>query len=117
MRKMLAVLAAAAFVSAAPLLAAEKTIKGEVVDVQCQLKKAPGGQGEAHKGCANACAKKGAQMGILAEDAVYEIQGDYSANNNAKLMEFVAAQVEATGDVTEKDGKKIITVTSMKAAK
>ena len=117
MRKMIAVFAAAACVAAAPLMAAEKTVKGEVVDVACQLKKAPGGQGDAHKGCANACAKKGAQMGILAEDAVYEIQGDYSANNNAKLLDFVATQVEATGEVTEKDGKKIITVTSMKAAK
>jgi hypothetical protein len=117
MRKMIAVCVTAAFVAAAPLLAAEKTVKGEVVDVACQLKKAPGGQGDAHKGCANACAKKGAQMGILADDAVYEIQGDYSANNNAKLLEFVATQVEATGDVTEKDGKKIITVSSMKAAK
>jgi hypothetical protein len=117
MRKMFAVLAAAAFVASMPLLAAEKTIKGEVVDVQCQLKKAPGGQGDAHKGCASACARKGAQMGILAEDAVYEIQGDFAANNNAKLLEFVATQVEATGDVTEKDGKKIITVTSMKPAR
>ena len=117
MRKMIAVFAAAAFVATAPLLAAEKTVKGEIVDVACQLKKAPGGQGEAHKGCANACAKKGAQMGILAEDAVYEIQGDFAANNNAKLLEFVASQVEAKGEVTEKDGKKIITVTSMKAAK
>jgi hypothetical protein len=113
---MFAVMAAAAFVASVSLAAAETTIKGEVVDVQCQLKKAPGGQGDAHKGCANACAKKGAQMGILTGDAVYEIQGDYSANNNAKLLEFVAAQVEATGEVTEKDGKKIITVTSMKAA-
>jgi hypothetical protein len=117
MRKMIAVFAAAAFVAAAPLMAAEKTVKGEVVDVACQLKKAPGGQGDAHKGCADACAKKGAKMGILAEDAVYEIQGDYSANSNAKLLEFVATQVEATGEVTEKDGKKIITVSSMKAAK
>jgi hypothetical protein len=117
MRKMFAVLAAAAFVASMPLLEAEKTIKGEVVDVQCQLKKAPGGQGDAHKGCASACARKGAQMGILAEDAVYEIQGDFAANNNAKLLEFVATQVEATGDVTEKDGKKIITVTSMKPAR
>ena len=117
MRRMFAVLAAAAFVASMPLLAAEKTIKGEVVDVQCQLKKAPGGQGDAHKGCANACAKKGAVMGILADDAVYEIQGSYAADSNAKLMEFVAARVEATGDVTEKDGKKIINVTSMKAAR
>lgn len=117
MRKILAVAAAAAFVASVSLFAETKTVKGEVVDVACQLKKAPGGQGEAHKGCANVCAKKGAAMGILASDGVYEISGDYAANNNAKLIEFVAAQVEATGDVTEKDGKKIITVNSMKAAK
>jgi len=117
MRKMFAVLAAAALVASASLGAAETTVKGEVVDVACQLKKAPGGQGDAHKGCATACAKKGAQMGILTNDAVYEIQGEFAANNNAKLLEFVATQVEATGEVSEKDGKKIITVTSMKAAR
>lgn len=117
MRKILAVAAAAALVASGSLFAAEKTVKGEVVDVACQLKKAPGGQGEAHKGCATACAKKGSRMGILASDAVYEIEGDYATNNNAKLLEFVAAQVEATGDVTEKDGKKIIAVTSMKMAR
>ena len=117
MRKILAVAAAAAFVASASLFAETKTVKGEVVDVACQLKKAPGGQGEAHKGCATACAKRGSQMGILTADAVYEIAGDYASNNNAKLLEFVAAQVEATGEVTEKDGKKIMTVTSIKAAK
>ena len=118
MRKVCAVFAAAALVaSSASLFAAEMTVKGEVVDVACQVKKAPAGQGDAHKGCATACAKKGSQMGILASDAVYVIEGDYAANNNAKLLEFVALQVEARGDVTEKDGKKIITVASMKAAK
>lgn len=117
MRKILAVAAAAAFMASASLLAETKTVKGEVVDVACQTKKAPGGQGDAHKGCATACAKKGAAMGIMASDAVYEIQGDYAANNNAKLIEYVASQVEATGEVSEKDGKKIITVTSMKPAK
>jgi hypothetical protein len=117
MRKILAIAAAAAFVASTSLFAETKTVKGEVVDVACQTKKAPGGQGDAHKGCASACAKKGAAMGILASDAVYVIEGDYAANSNAKLLDFVATQVEATGDVTEKDGKKIITVTSMKAAK
>lgn len=117
MRKMLAVMATAAFIAGTSLYAAEMTVKGEVVDVACQVKKAPGGQGEAHKGCADACAKKGAAMGILTADAVYEIQGDYAANKNEKLLPFVATQVEATGNVTEKDGKKIITVTSIKAAK
>ena len=117
MRKIFAVAAVVAFAASTSLFAAEKTVKGEVVDVACQMKKAPGGQGDAHKGCATACAKKGAAMGILASDAVYEIAGDYAANNNAKLLEFVATQVEATGDVTEKDGKKILTITSIKAAK
>jgi hypothetical protein len=116
MRKFLAVAAAAAFAASASLFAAPTTIKGEVVDVQCQVGKAPKGQGDAHKGCATACAKKGSTMGILTSDAVYEISGDYAANNNAKLLDFVAAQVEATGEVTEKDGKKVITVSSMKKA-
>lgn len=117
MRKILAVAAAAALVAGASMFAAEQTVKGELVDVACQVKKSPGGQGDAHKNCAMACAKKGATMGILASDAVYEIAGDYAANNNARLLEFVAAQVEATGEVSEKDGKKVITVSSMKLAK
>ena len=117
MRKILAVAAAVALLASASLFAESKTVKGEVVDVACQTKKAPGGHGDGHKGCATACAKKGAAMGIMASDAVYEIAGDYAANNNAKLLEFVATQVEATGEVSEKDGKKIITVSSMKAAK
>ena len=54
MRKMLAVMATAAFIAGTSLYAAEMTVKGEVVDVACQVKKAPGGQGEAHKGCADA---------------------------------------------------------------
>ena len=116
MRKILAVFAAVALVAAsASLFAAEKTITGEVVDVACQLSKGAGGVGDAHKACATSCAKRGRTVGILASDAVYEVAGDYAANNNAKLIEFVAMQVEAKGDVTEKDGKKIITITSIKA--
>jgi len=116
MRKMLAVIAAVSLVAAsASLFAAEKTITGEVVDVACQLKKGAGGVGDAHKGCATACAKKGNKMGVLASDGVYIIEGDYAANNNAKLLEFVAAQVEVTGDVVERDGAKVITATSIKA--
>jgi hypothetical protein len=117
MRKMIALAAAAVLTVGVSLIGAEKTVTGEVVDVACHLKKGDGGHGGSHKGCADACAKKGAAMGIMASDAVYEIQGDYAANNNAKLLEFVATKVEATGEVTEKDGKKFIKVTSMKAAK
>jgi hypothetical protein len=117
MRKILAVAAAAALMAGVSLSAETKTVTGEVVDVACHTKKGAGGHGDAHKGCATACAKKGAAMGIMASDAVYEIAGDYAANSNAKLLDYVATRVEATGEVTEKDGKKIITVSSIKAAK
>ena len=45
-------------------------------------------------------------MGIITADGVYTIAGDYAADNNAKLIEFVSKKVEATGDVTEKDGEE-----------
>ena len=120
MRKMFALLAGAALVaSLSTSLTAQSatTIKGEVVDVACATKKAPGGKGADHASCAMACAKKGLAQGIMTADAIYTITGDYTANNNAKLMDFVAKNVEVTGTVTEKDGQKMIAITSIKPAK
>jgi hypothetical protein len=95
----------------------EVTIKGEVIDLPCYEGK-NGARGEAHKACATSCAKRGNQMAIIdADNNIYAITGDYAANKNEKLIEFVAATVEAKGKVTEKDGKKIFEVSSMKEAK
>ena len=119
MRRIISILAGAAFVVSLglPLGASDtKTLKGEVVDVKCQARKADN-TGEGHESCAMKCAKSGATMGILTSDGVYEIAGDYAADSNKKLIEFVAKKVEAKGDVTEKDGKKIIAVSSMALAK
>lgn len=117
MRKIFALMAGAALVAAlaAPLVA-QTTVKGEVVDVQCAVKKAPGGKGADHAGCAMACAKKGAAVGVMTADAIYTITGDYAANSNAKLLDFVAKRVTVTGTVGEKDGQKTIAVTSIKPA-
>ena len=49
-------------------------------------------------------------------DALYTITGDYTANKNAKLLDFVARKVIATGEVTEKDGVKSINVKSIRLA-
>lgn len=116
MRKIFAFVAAAAFVVAvaSPLTAQSTTITGEVVDMGCAVKKGAGGKGDAHAGCAMACAKKGLPVGVMTADAVYAITGDYAADNNAKLLEFVAKKVEVTGTVTEKDGQKQLTITSIK---
>ena len=118
MKKMLACTMAIAFVAAlaAPMLAAEKTVKGEVIDVKCYT--SDNSQvGKDHEQCALSCAKRGNQMGILTSDGVYLIAGDYAKENNKKLIEFVAKQVEAKGEVMEHDGKKTITVTAMMVAK
>ncbi len=117
MRKMFALVAGTAFAVAmlTPVFA-QTTVKGEVVDVACAVKKAPGGKGADHAGCAMACAKKGLPAGIMTADAIFTITGDYAANNNAKLLDFVAKNVEVTGEVTEKDGQKMINVKSIKLA-
>lgn len=63
------------------------------------------------------CAKSGQPVGLLTADAIYTLTGDYAANQNAKLLDFVAKSVEITGDVTEKDGQKMLNVKSIKLAK
>jgi hypothetical protein len=96
--------------------AADMTVKGEVVDVACSTAKKEAGKGAGHANCAMVCAKKGQPVGILTADAVYNVVGDYAANNNARLLDFVARNVIVTGEVTEKDGVKSINVKSIKLA-
>lgn len=120
MRHVISMVAGAAFVAALamPAFAADMTVKGEVVDIACATDKErkDGGKGEAHAACALACAKKGMPVGILTADAIYTVTGDYAANKNAKLLDFVAKKVIVTGEVTEKDGVKSINVKSIKLA-
>ena len=118
MRNMISMFAGAAIVvsMALPVRAADMTIKGEVVDVACSMDKKDAGKGAGHAGCALSCAKSGQPVGILTPDAVYTITGDYGANKNAKLLDFIAKNVIVTGEVTEKDGQKQINVKSIKLA-
>ena len=118
MRKLISMMSGAAFVVALaiPAFAADMTVKGEVVDVACSTKLKEKGHGPGHAGCTMDCAKKGMPVGILTADAIYTVTGDYAANKNAKLLDFVAKSVIVTGSVTEKDGVKSINVKSIKLA-
>ena len=118
MRKMISMVAGAVFAVTLtmPAFASDMTVKGEVVDVACSTAKKDAGKGEAHASCAMVCAKKGQPVGILTADAIYTVTGDYAANSNAKLLDFVAKNVVVTGEVTEKDGQKMINVKSIKIA-
>jgi hypothetical protein len=88
------------------------TVSGELVDLQCQLKESKN-KGADHAECALSCAKRGATLGILTGDNLFTVTGDYTRENNRRLIAFVAKPVVATGTVTEKDGKKLIDVTSI----
>jgi hypothetical protein len=89
--------------------AESRTVTGEVVDVRC-YEKAADNAGNAHVDCALSCARRGATLGILTDDGVYIITGEYTAGANTRLIEFVARRVEATGEVTERDGRRTIRV-------
>ena len=116
MRNLISIAATAACLAAlmVPAFAADMTIKGEVVDIACATSKKEAGKGPAHATCAMVCAKKGQPIGVMTADAIYTVTGDYTANTNAKLLDFVAKTVIVTGTVTEKDGVKSINVKSIK---
>lgn len=118
MRNVISMVAGAAFVAALvmPVFAADMTVKGEVVDIACAVGKKDAGKGDGHAACAMSCAKSGQPVGVLTADAIYTVTGDYAANKNAKLLDFVAKKVIVTGEVTEKDGVKSINVKSIKLA-
>jgi len=118
MHNVISLVAGAALVVALalPALAADMTIKGDIVDVACATGTKHAGKGDDHIACAVAGAKRGDAIGVKTADALYTITGDYTANKNAKLLDFVARKVIATGEVTEKDGVKSINVKSIKLA-
>jgi len=97
-------------VSAGTRQEADKTIKGEVIDVKCH-------KGKGHESCATSCVRRGEQAGLKVGDEVYMIIGDFAADKNAKLVEFVAKDVEVTGKIGEKDGHKTIEITKISLAK
>ncbi len=101
---------------AAPAFAETKTVKGEIVDQACYTKD-KANKVEAHKDCTETCMKKGSPVALVTSAGeVYTITGEYAADKNAKLVPHAGHTVEVTGDVSEKDGKMIIAVSTLKMA-
>ncbi len=97
-----------------PAIAATSHVKGEVISIMCYEGHGKEGTGKAHLSCATSCAKKGYALGILTtEGTVYQIAGPLTADNSATLQPFLSTSVTATGDVTEKDGKKTIAIANL----
>ena len=117
MRKFMLGVAAATLALGTGLSAETKTVSGVLVDVTCNTKQGTEkATSEGHADCAASCAKKGSPLAVANDKGIYEVTGAWTENKNAKLIEFAGHKVEATGDVTEKDGKMIIAVSSIKMA-
>jgi hypothetical protein len=123
MNKLFTGVAVAAFVVTlgVPAFAATETVKGKIVDQACYTKDMKANAGKDHKmpqdvtDCATACAKKGQPLALLTEDGkLYQITGGLAADMNAKLIPHISHTVEVTGDVTEKEGKKMIASADLK---
>ena len=82
--------------------AGPEKITGELIDVACGAAK----KGDAsHQTCAESCAKRGQPLAVYSEAGMYIVTGKLTAENNAKLIEFMMKNVTLTGEVTkDKDG-------------
>lgn len=111
----LLVVAFAFALTAGVALADHHSWTGEVLDIQCYEKQ--GAHGEAHADCAKKCVKGGAPMGLLTDDGtVVLLKAGKDAAPYESLKDLAGEMAEVTGELAEKDGKKVLTVTGAKAA-
>jgi len=96
---------------------ADTTVLGKLKDIKCATDGKVEEAGADSDACATACAKRGEAMAIVAKDGVYIITGKYAEDKNEKVIPFIGKQLEVKGVVTEKDGKKMIDITSIAEAK
>ncbi len=111
---------AAALIAAGPAVVSAvdyRTIQGEITAPACSPADVPDVPGESPAAHTMRCARAGAALVIATEDGTYAITGDYTANRNAKLLDFVAQPIEAKGQVTERDGDLSINVAAMMVRK
>jgi hypothetical protein len=85
-----------------------KTMKCEVVDVACYVKK--GAKGEGHQGCAAKCISGGGELALLKDGKLYV---PVDANFHSARKKFVSKggeTVEVKGTVISKDGVNYLQV-------
>lgn len=95
-----------------PKFAAPETLVGKLIDLACYAQnKANTENAHKNKGqiCAQACAREGFEVGLLTDTGkIYRVSGGVTANNNARLVPYMAHSVMITGEIAEKDGTMTI---------
>jgi len=94
----------------------EMTLTGQVIDVNCNT--TMGAVGAGHKACAEACAKAGVALAILASDGtIYMPVSSKPADpQNPKLIPFAEGKVKVTGTHRTNHGLHTIEIKTVEAA-
>jgi hypothetical protein len=118
MRRLATVVFAASCVAllGAPVEAAEETVTGMLVEAGCSATIGADGPSEDHVACMVRCGRRGEPLGIVTDDGLYVITGEWAASNTATLLELMAEQVIATGAVTDDGGQRMLELVSITSA-
>ena len=94
----------------------EMTITAQVVDLNCNTTN--GASGSGHKACAQACAKAGVPLGLLASDGTMYLPVSSKPGDpqNSKLMQFAESKVKVTGTHRLVSGLHTIEIKTVSAA-
>ncbi len=91
---------------------AEETITGMLVEAGCAAMGGTNPSAE-HIACMVRCAQNGDPIGILTEDGLYKITGDWASSNGDRLVELMAKQVHATGETSKAGGELLLEVSTI----
>jgi len=86
-----------------------KTMKAEVIDVACYVKK--GAHGEAHQGCAAKCISEGGELALLIDGKLYiPVDKDFHSARK-RFITRGGENVTVTGKTVGKDGLNYVILT------
>ena len=107
--------AVAMLLAAAPMTHAEESWTGEVLDLACFV--GQGARGEGHSGCAKSCIKGGQPMGLVTDDGTVMLLAASRKDGQPyeALKDWAGTMVEVSGELAERDGVKVLTVTASKS--
>ena len=95
---------------------AEETITGRLVEAGCA---AMGGAEPSadHVACMVRCARNGDPIGILTDDGLYKITGDWASTHDDKLTEMMAKQVRVRGETSKANGELLLEISTIELVK
>lgn len=93
--------------TATTLAAADETITGRLVESGCAAMGSAEPSDE-HVACMVRCAKDGDPIGILTDDGIVTITGDWAASHPEDLTRMMAKQVRATGQTSQAGGATVL---------